>query len=550
MKEIYQIKQNLFTFQSTSPVFLKPTLLVSKENFSNSSQQLNHESSEYFKPLNFSEYLPPNLDKKNTLNERFNAISNWEKSLKNRCEDLVKEIDQLIYDELDISEETQEAIQQEIYARTIESPEREQNRKKSDLEYKTEVKRLLQFFVQESLEGDDDGIVLLNLKGDSKESGILNHIKTQFQNHFDDYAQDRMREADEALGSKSSTEEMFPNIRNWLENNLFKFHLSEFENTPIVWKLTSSRLGDLSNVEGFSCLIDYHQLDGQTLDRIRNQYLDDRKATLTEKRNQARRRADDESLPPEERQKAEEKITEYREAFEQIEALDDKLKELGQVHSRDWTEEDQKFAEEVRQKVEKFEGRMKERLNQIDRLIDIAGKEFVKDLYSESMLSRIEEETDQWFEDLEDLKEACKSYAKSNEKRVPAQLYDLFDYCRENTIKGTYFNSSGFLFMNFYLTDKENYSRDARTDVDQEVLKLIEKLSVESDRDVELGEEIRDDLKELSKRTPSDWKDRAVQEVMNEGYTPIEKHGVAINIEPLADAKVVPEIVEDKVVLS
>jgi hypothetical protein len=61
-----------------------------------------------------------------------------------------------------------------------------------------------------------------------------------------------------------------------------------------------------------------------------------------------------------------------------------------------------------------------------------------------------------------------------------------------------------------------------------------------------LAEEIDDRCQTVYKGIPSDWKDRALSEVTTAGYQPNHKHGVVINITPLSEQNVVPEIVEDK----
>jgi hypothetical protein len=62
-----------------------------------------------------------------------------------------------------------------------------------------------------------------------------------------------------------------------------------------------------------------------------------------------------------------------------------------------------------------------------------------------------------------------------------------------------------------------------------------------------LAEEIDEQCQGIHKRIPSDWKDRALSEITTAGYQPNHKHGVAINITPLAEQEIVPEIVDDKV---
>jgi len=62
-----------------------------------------------------------------------------------------------------------------------------------------------------------------------------------------------------------------------------------------------------------------------------------------------------------------------------------------------------------------------------------------------------------------------------------------------------------------------------------------------------LAEEIDDRCQIVDKQVPSDWSDRALSEITTAGYQPNQKHGVAVNITPLVEKNVVPEIVEDKV---
>ena len=62
-----------------------------------------------------------------------------------------------------------------------------------------------------------------------------------------------------------------------------------------------------------------------------------------------------------------------------------------------------------------------------------------------------------------------------------------------------------------------------------------------------LAEEIDDRCQTIDKRVPSDWADRALSEITTAGYQPNHKHGVEINIKPLADAEIVPKTVDDDV---
>jgi len=52
----------------------------------------------------------------------------------------------------------------------------------------------------------------------------------------------------------------------------------------------------------------------------------------------------------------------------------------------------------------------------------------------------------------------------------------------------------------------------------------------------------------ISKDVSSDWADRALSEITTTGYDPNRKHGVVINITPLAEAEIVPKIVDKQVI--
>jgi len=79
--------------------------------------------------------------------------------------------------------------------------------------------------------------------------------------------------------------------------DLFDYHVSKFDRTPILWRFTTERLVSDPSGEGFACLIDYHRLDAGLFDRLQNHYLEPRKNFLSEQRTAANRRRNDDSLP-------------------------------------------------------------------------------------------------------------------------------------------------------------------------------------------------------------------------------------------------------------
>jgi hypothetical protein len=110
------------------------------------------------------------------------------------------------------------------------------------------------------------------------------------------------------------------------------------------------------------------------------------------------------------------------------------------------------------------------------------------------------------------------------------------------------------------LTDDEQMLASLATGVDDESIgeEYLEQLVDEEDvDDVEdlpplaefkaLAEEIDDRCQTVYKQIPSDWSERALSEITTAGYQPKQKHGVGINITPLAEKDIVPEVVDDKV---
>jgi hypothetical protein len=77
--------------------------------------------------------------------------------------------------------------------------------------------------------------------------------------------------------------------------------------------------------------------------------------------------------------------------------------------------------------------------------------------------------------------------------------------------------------------------------------RLLSELATGLDEYEELANEISEACDAVTSDISSDWEDRALAEITTAGYQPNRKHGVEINIRPLADATVVPKTVEDDV---
>ncbi len=499
-----------------------------------------------------------------------------------KLEEIATQIDESLFEGLSIGKKTRKQIRQEIFLRTAEDPE---DRQVDDPESVPEVpenldervKNLVHHFAMEAVQEEDDGIV--PLEGADDQSDMLERIVERFEDAYGEYAEDRLVEVDDILGVESAADEAYPNLRSFIEDDLFAYHVDTMENTPILWKVSTERLLADATGEGFACFVDYHQLDVGLFDRLRNQYLEPRTADLRERRSAANRRRNDESLSTSERAAATDEFEFYSSALEQIAELEEVMQELGATTAREFDDDDRERVSELAPKVAAFREETAERIATLERLRERNGEDWFQDTFSDGFWDKVDEWRDEWLDALEELERACEAYAKPSDEPVDAHLADLFDYFNWRLKGSDHYSSTGILFLTYYferegselLTDEgepfDNLTEDEEllaslamgvddaSVLDEEYLRHI---AAEDDIDdvddvpplaefKALAEEIADRCQSVYTRIPSDWKDRALSEVTTAGYQPVHKHGVAINIAPLAEKNVVPEIVTDKV---
>jgi len=314
-------------------------------------------------------------------------------------------------------------------------------------------------------------------------------------------------------------------------------------------------------------------------DRLSNQYLEPRKAELRERRSAANQRRNDESLSTSERADATDEFEFCSSALEQIAELEEVIQELGSTSERKFDDDDRERLRELAPKVAAFRKETAERIETLERLREMNGEEWFQDTFSDGFWDKVDEWRDEWVDALEELEHACEEYAKSSDEPVEAHLADLFDYFNWRLKGSDHYSSTGILFMTYYferagsdlldddgepfdnLTEDEKLLASLATGVndasvlDEEYLQQI--ADDEGVDDVDelpplaefkaLAEEIDDRCQTVDKQIPSDWSDRALSEITTAGYQPNQKHGVAMNITPLAEKDIVPEVVEDKV---
>jgi len=501
-----------------------------------------------------------------------------------KLESLSQQIDDLIYDELDIRPDIRNQIQTEIYLRTSEDPE---DREVPDPESVPEVpdnldeqvKDLVHHFAMEAVREESDGII--PLEGTDKQADMLDRIVERFEDAYGEYAEDRLVEVDDILGDESAADEAYPNLRSFIEDDLFAYHVDTMENTPIIWKLSTERLLADAKSEGFACFVDYHQLDTGIFDRLSTRYIEPTAEQLREHRSAADRRRSDDTLSSEERAEAREEFEQYASALQQIANFNDALQELGSMSQRALDDETRDRCEELAPKVAAFRKETAQRIEAMAKLREEKGKKWFKDTFSDKFWeNKIEEWGDEWIDALEELERACDAYSTPTDEPIEAHLADLFEYF-DWRLKGTdSFQSTGILSMTYYfekagahLLNDNGEPHETLSDDEQLLASLAMGLEDDSvlDRDYidevwepdedapddaeapplaeykALAEEINDDCNAISEEIPDEWSERALSEITTAGYRPNHKHGVAINITPFAEKNIVPEIVEDKV---
>jgi len=169
------------------------------------------------------------------------------------------------------------------------------------------------------------------------------------------------------------------------------------------------------------------------------------------------------------------------------------------------------------------------------------------DLFSPTIYDTVREARDERLDALDDLESAFEAYARDGSEPVAAHLYDRFEYYHD-LIGSAHYASNGILFRTYYF---EGFADADQSRIDDDGVperqRLCADLASDLDEYTALADEIADACDGVAAEIPSDWAARAHAEITTAGYRPTHKHGVEINIAPLADAEVVPKTVDDEV---
>ncbi|TKX83597.1 SAM-dependent methyltransferase, partial [Halorubrum sp. SS5] len=141
-------------------------------------------------------------------------------------EEASSDIEREIYQALDLGDSERDEIHSEVALRTNEDP-RDQEKYDPDSitepgdEFPEQVKDLVLHFALKATSESDDGIIpITDVDG---EDDLLTHIEAEFERVWGEYAEARLAEVDEVLGDQNAAEEAYPNLRTWLEVDLFDY---------------------------------------------------------------------------------------------------------------------------------------------------------------------------------------------------------------------------------------------------------------------------------------------------------------------------------------
>jgi len=570
--EQYQLAMELATSDPTSPYYIGPALLPLSGVDAYFYQHRHTNQKQHTKVPRDA----PSEDRSITEACRIGIQRKLE--TKRAMEDHAAKITDTIFEELAIDSETRDEIWTEIYLRTSENPDDREIPGPESVQEVPEnvdeqVKDLVHHFAMEAVREEDDGIIPTTAIED--QADMLDRIVERFEDAYGEYAEDRLVEVDEILGAQSAAEEAYPNLRAFIDENLFEYHIQRMENTPILWELTTERLVADVTEPGFACFVDYHQLDAGLFDRLTTQYLDPRKDDLRAQQSTANQRRNNDGLPSTERSEAVTRFERTTNMLDQIAEFENAMQALGSPSEREMSEERREELRALAHKVAAFRRETEDRLEALTELREEKGEEWFQDTFSPGFWNKVTEWDDEWLDALEELERACAAYAKPAKEPVEAHLADLFDYFNWRLKGSDHYSSSGILFMTYYferegadLLDDDGEAHDHLTDEEQLFASLATGLDdisvldesyideVWDDDDEEppalveykaLAEEIDDRCQAVVREIPSDWSDRALSEIMTAGYQPNHKHGVAISITPLAEENLVSSVVEDDV---
>lgn len=206
--------------------------------------------------------------------------------LRQRLNEIQRQIDEEVYRLYDISAEDRRLIEAELAESRVDEVEDEPGETNSDVEDDLEagaidlipaeehILRLLQYAAHRVISAESEGIVPLNrlhLADGREKEGLVEGVRRFLAKEFGEMHLSNLDEEITAALGKT--------LAAWLEEDFFPFHLSLYRLRPIIWQITSRSFGSAGRGRGgnqqaaINCFIYWHRLTGDTLYRIQHLYL-------------------------------------------------------------------------------------------------------------------------------------------------------------------------------------------------------------------------------------------------------------------------------------
>lgn len=320
--EAYDILREYSTGNEKSTIFIKPWILqVLQEHDSSEKPVTGHIFADQFEWANWDslEHIRAiSGSNQNSINELSELCIKREEIANKRLDELQNQIDAEVYRIYGISDEDQTFVQKELELKKgLAKSTVGFNAKSSKAKILEHVKRLISYYAKLSIEEDDDGIVSIEQ--------LTNDVKEKFA---EDFGKDRVNSIESEL-----YDILGKSLKDWFAKDYFDFHLQMYKNRPIYWQLTSSNTKGRARLPGaFSCYLNYHKLNRDTIPKILAHYLKTVIDNAKVEKNRTMKDLEKARLEGD-RKKVNQKSKQYEESANIVEELETFENALNKIHS-------------------------------------------------------------------------------------------------------------------------------------------------------------------------------------------------------------------------
>jgi hypothetical protein len=325
--EAHDLLLDWSTGDEPSTRFIKPWILQARESFDYSERPIaGHPFAKEFKRSNWPSAKEIGairgseeasiVDLAQICQKRFSL-------LENRIQEILQEIDDEVYRIYGLTEEDRKVIEYEMGSTREEGTiDETEVRWLNEVNIKEFIERLFSFYIKQSLENDDDGIIVAE---ETSKDSLLKKVRRLVTLDFGKEKAELIEQEFAKLLGKS--------LYEWIVKDYFDFHISHYRNRPIFWHLTSANFSRrTASLGAFNCFLYYHKLSKDTIYKIRTRreylkgFLDGAKWKMERLRRELQNAKDlgDKSRERQLQREYEEALDEFNE----LQAFDNKLAEV------------------------------------------------------------------------------------------------------------------------------------------------------------------------------------------------------------------------------